>query len=149
MIFRLTFTSLCLALVLSLTAGCGTKKQQQAESSPKVVGEEAIEGTLFAFTQTAEVARNVTETTGSFTEGMIGASSNAVKQIIVSLENLRKKTVETFGQREVTTELVGPAIIECPYCGKLARISDPPNKNAEVKYQCPYCKKEFIIKWVD
>ncbi len=146
MMFNRFFCSVCIGLIMFLLAGCASTPKD----TPQAPAEEAIETTLSAFTHTAEFARGVTEKTGNITEGMIETSTAAIKEIIVSLENLRKKTIETFGQKEITkTEVVGPALIECPYCKKRAKISDPPKSSKEIQYQCPYCKKEFIIKWVD
>ncbi|MDX9701691.1 MAG: hypothetical protein RBU23_01465 [Candidatus Auribacterota bacterium] len=140
---------LACVLIALIAGGCATPSKKKADNTQQVPGEEAIEATLSVFTQTADFARGVTEKTGNITEGMLETSTGAIKHIIVSLENLRKKTVETFGRHEVSTEVVGPAFIDCPYCHRRAKISDPPKESNEIQYTCPYCKKDFIVNWVE
>ncbi|MCD6460149.1 hypothetical protein J7L67_05735 [bacterium] len=128
-------------------SGCAKKAQVKSDSKEYVLGENVVDGTIGAVTQTTEFARLITENTGSLTENFISVLSEAIKQVIVSLENLRKKSIETFGQKSVTEEVTGPAFIECPYCKKSLQIKTVPKKSSQDRYQCPFCKKEFIVKW--
>ena len=128
--------------------GCAPQRAYEADDEKeRVLGEEVVDGTINAVTQTSEFARLITENTGNFTENLISGSSNAIKYVIVSLENFRKKSIETFGQKTVSQEVTGPALIECPYCKKTLQIKTLPKKNAHDMYQCPFCEKEFIVKW--
>ena len=146
--FKFLFSFICVICLIINVCGCAQRAYEADEpKEQRVLGEQVVDGTIGAVTQTSEFARLITENTGSFTENLISGSSKAIKYVIVSLENLRKKSIETFGQKTVTEEAVGPALITCPYCNRTLQIKTLPEKNAQDRYQCPFCEKEFIVKW--
>jgi len=145
--FKFYISILFVFYLLVNICGCAQRAYEAGDEKERVLGEEVVDGTINAVTQTSEFARLITENTGNFTENFINSSSKAIKYVIVSLENLRKKSIETFGQKTITQETTGPALIECPYCKKTLKIKTLPKKNAQDIYQCPFCEKEFIVKW--
>ncbi|RJP58588.1 MAG: hypothetical protein C4541_07695 [Candidatus Auribacter fodinae] len=140
--------TLILALIALSLSGCAAKKElaENSHETPQVVGEEAIEGTLGTIAATSDAARKVTDTTGAITEDVIIMSSDAVKNIIISLESLRKKSIETIGTKEVTYEVTGPYIMYCPYCGHPMSITRE-DSAAISAHTCPECKNEFLLNW--
>lgn len=125
-----------------------TKSQTDQHHAPEVAGEKAIEGTIETITMTADAARTVTEGTGAITEDVIIMSSDAVKNIIISLESLRKKGIETIGTRNVSYETRGPYIMYCPYCGASLTVTREGDSSL-TSHTCPDCGNEFLLNWQD
>ena len=140
-------------LTILFVAGCACKKDQcvknnQDNNDYEMLGT-VVEVPIGAVSTTTDAARAVSENAGNLTEKFIIISSDTVKQIFVSLEQLRKKSIEQLGTKKVTHEIIGPVIIQCPYCEKGLTISKIPKANTSTKHICPHCSKEFIINWQD
>lgn len=127
---------------LLVVIGCSNK----TPSSP--IGEKIIGTGVDSATITTTAIRDISEQTGILAETIVISSSEAIKEIIISLENLRKKTIQTFGETETSHEIIGPVLLRCPYCKRIVRIEKIP-VSKEQKKTCPHCGKEMIIRWVD
>ncbi len=127
---------------LLIAVGCSNK----TPSSP--VGEKIIKTGVDSATVTTTAIRDIGEQTGILAETIVISSSEAIKEIIISLENLRKKTIQTFGETETSHEIIGPILLRCPYCKRIVRIEKIPISKQQRK-TCPHCAEEMIIRWTD
>lgn len=127
---------------LLIAVGCSN----QAPSSP--IGKKIVETGVDSAAVTTDAVRDISEQTGIFAETVVVTSSKAIQEIIISLEKLRRKTIQTFGQTETSHEIIGPVLLRCPYCKRVIRIEKiPPSK--QQRKTCPHCSKEMIIRWID
>ncbi len=127
---------------LLFAIGCSNGKS----SSP--VGEKIIRTGIDSASATTDTVRKISENTGILAEEVVISSSNAIKEVVISLEKIRKEIIRTFGQSETNREMIGPVLLRCPYCKRIMRIEKIPAKKEQRKV-CPHCSKEMIIRWVD
>jgi len=126
---------------LVIIAGCSNK----TPSAP--IGDKIIRTGIDSATVTTDAARSVSEQTGIFIEGIVVTSSGAIKEIIISLEKLRRKSIQTFGQTETHREIIGPILLRCPYCKRVIQIKKTHSK--EQRETCSHCSEEMIVRWTD
>lgn len=136
-------------ITLLLLSGCARNSEINSQTDYYEPSPSVIDAPLGAVTATTDVARTVGENAGNLTEKFILFSSGAMKQVIISIEELRKMGIQTFGSSEVKKEVIGPFMIRCPYCKRPISITKRTLEMTKETQICPHCEHKFLINWKD